>query len=100
MNKRPLLSVFALLLLGAGTVSGLSLMEAIEQSAEKIKNDLPHGGRVAIVAFESPNDNLSDYIMEELTGALVDRGIEVADRQNLDYVFKELNFSGFRRSKR
>jgi tetratricopeptide (TPR) repeat protein len=30
--------------------------------------------------------------MEELTGALVDRGIEVADRQNLDYVKKELNF--------
>jgi len=30
--------------------------------------------------------------MEELTGALFDRGIEVADRQNFPYVFQELNF--------
>jgi hypothetical protein len=30
--------------------------------------------------------------MEELTGALVDRGMEVADRQNLEFVYKELNF--------
>jgi tetratricopeptide (TPR) repeat protein len=74
---------------GSGT--GLSLMEAIEQTAEKIAGELPKGSRVAIVAFESSNANLSDYIMEELTGALFDRGIEVADRQNLEYVYKELN---------
>jgi hypothetical protein len=30
--------------------------------------------------------------MEELTGAFVDRNMEVADRQNLEYVYKELNF--------
>ena len=70
---------------------GLSLMDAIEQSAEKIAAELPKGSRVVIVAFESANDNLSDYIMEELTGSLFDRGIEVADRQNLEYVYKELN---------
>jgi tetratricopeptide (TPR) repeat protein len=29
--------------------------------------------------------------MEELTGALVDRGMEVADRQNLEYVYRELD---------
>jgi tetratricopeptide (TPR) repeat protein len=69
---------------------GLSLAEAIEQSAEKIAADLPAGSRVAIVAWESPSLGLSDYIMEELTGALVDRGMEVADRQNLEYVYREL----------
>ena len=47
---------------------------------------------MAIVAFESENDNLSDFIMEEITGALVDRRIEVADRQNLAYVYKEPGF--------
>jgi tetratricopeptide (TPR) repeat protein len=47
---------------------------------------------VAIVAWESPSAGLSDYIMEELTGALVDRGMEVADRQNLEYVYRELDF--------
>ncbi|MCL2043319.1 MAG: tetratricopeptide repeat protein [Treponema sp.] len=71
---------------------GISLMDAIAESAERISSDLPAGSRVAIVAFESENDNLSDYIMEELTGELFDRGIEVADRQNLDFVFRELNF--------
>jgi tetratricopeptide (TPR) repeat protein len=70
---------------------GLSLAEAIEQSAEKITADLPAGSRVAFAAWESPNLGLSDYIMEELTGALVDRGMEVADRQNLEYVYRELS---------
>ena len=69
-----------------------SLQEAIEQSAKKISTDLPKGSRVAIVAFDTENNNLSDYIMEELTGALFDLSIEVADRQNLEYVYKELNF--------
>ena len=71
---------------------GVSLMEAVEQSAKKIAEELPPKSRVAIVAFESPNDNLSGYIMDELTGALAGRGMEVADRRSLEYVQKELNF--------
>ncbi|MDR1107133.1 MAG: CsgG/HfaB family protein [Treponema sp.] len=47
---------------------------------------------MVIVTFESPNDNLSDYIMEELSGALVDSKIGVADRKNLEYVYRELDF--------
>jgi tetratricopeptide (TPR) repeat protein len=74
-----------------GSGEALSLDEAIEQSAEKIAADLPAGSRVVIAAWESPSLGLSDYIMEELTGALFDRDIEVADRQNLEYVYKELN---------
>jgi tetratricopeptide (TPR) repeat protein len=70
----------------------ISLDEAIKQSAENITAEIPVKSRVAIVAFESPNTNFSDYIMEELTGALVARGIEVADRQNLEYVRNELGF--------
>ena len=75
-----------------GGGSGLSLQDAIDQSAEKIAEQLPAKSRVAIVAFESQSNNLSDYIIEELTGALFDRNIEVADRRNLEYVYKELNF--------
>jgi tetratricopeptide (TPR) repeat protein len=71
---------------------GVSLTEAIEQSAEKIAVDLPAGSRVAIVAWVSPSAGLSDYVMEELTGALVDRDMGVADRQNLEYVYRELGF--------
>jgi tetratricopeptide (TPR) repeat protein/predicted small secreted protein len=75
-----------------GSGDGFSLAEAVEQSAEKIAADLPSGSRVAIVAWESASAGLSDYIMEELTGALVDRNMEVADRQNLEYVYRELDF--------
>jgi tetratricopeptide (TPR) repeat protein len=84
--------IFAACATMGGGGEGLSLAEAIEQSAEKIAADLPAGSRVAIVAWESPSAGLSDYLMEELTGALVDRRLEVADRQNLEYVYRELDF--------
>ena len=97
MNRKSI-AVFAVLMIffiscaSTGSGSGYNLHDAIEQSAEQIAGNLPAGSRVAIVAFESEHDNISDYIMEELTGALFDRNIEVADRQNLEYVFKELDF--------
>ena len=67
-------------------------MEAIEQSAKEIAVKLPKGSRVAVVAFESESDNLSNFIMDEFTGALFNHGIDVADRQNLEYLVKELKF--------
>ena len=76
-----------------GELAETSLRGAIEQSARQMAGDLPAGTRVAIVAFESESDNLSYYIMEELTGALFALGIEVADRQNLPYVMQELRLS-------
>jgi tetratricopeptide (TPR) repeat protein len=78
----------------ATTESGdaISLDEAIEQSAAEIAAELPEGTRVAIVGFSSEHESLSEYIMDELTGALVDGGLEVADRRNLAFVYKELNF--------
>ncbi|MDR2160283.1 MAG: hypothetical protein LBP23_09500, partial [Treponema sp.] len=71
---------------------GLSLAEAIEQSAEKIAADLPAGSRVAIVAFDSEHGNLSGYIMDELGGALAESELEVAERRNLPVIYQELNF--------
>ncbi|MDR1637401.1 MAG: hypothetical protein LBR93_08685, partial [Treponema sp.] len=75
-----------------GSGDGLSLEEAIEQSATELAAELPAGTRVAIVGFASEQGNLSEYIMDELTGALVDGGLEVADRRNLAFAYKELNF--------
>lgn len=69
----------------------LSLLEAIEQSAERLAAILPAKSRVVILAFESESNNLSDFIIEELTGALINQGFEAADRQNLEYVFNVLN---------
>jgi tetratricopeptide (TPR) repeat protein len=74
------------------TGDGLSLEEAIEQSAAELTAKLPAGTRVAIVSFDTEHKNLSGYIMDELGGALAEGGLEVADRRNLEVVYKELNF--------
>ncbi|MDR1072380.1 MAG: tetratricopeptide repeat protein, partial [Treponema sp.] len=81
---------------GVNDASLLSLDEAIEQSVSEITGDLPIGIRVAIAAFSSEHESLSNYIMDELTGALVDGSFEVADRRNLDFVYREfkLQMSG------
>ena len=76
----------------AASSAALSLLAAIEASGEIIAGELPPNSRVVIVAFESSGEALSRFIMEELTGALFNRGIEVADRQNLEFVYRELNF--------
>jgi tetratricopeptide (TPR) repeat protein len=75
-----------------GGGAGISLSEAIEQSAEKIAIDLPRGSIVAVASFETNDAHLSDYIMRELNDALFDRGITVVSRNSLEFVEKELNF--------
>jgi tetratricopeptide (TPR) repeat protein len=95
--KRSITIAAAALFLAAcassgGTGGGLSLEEAVELSAAAVAEKLPPGTRVAIVGFEAEHQNLAAYIMDELAGALVDGSLEVADRNNLAYVFKELNF--------
>ena len=72
--------------------SGLSLDEAIDRSVADIAAKFKPGTRVAIVAFEAEHANIAGYIMDEITGAFVNSSIEVADRDNLEYVYKELNF--------
>jgi hypothetical protein len=71
---------------------GLTLQEAVEQGAAGVSEKLPPKTRVAIVNFDSESPELSEYVMEELTGALYDNGVaDIADRRNLDFVRKELN---------
>jgi len=74
------------------TADGITLDEAIEQSTANVIVKLPKRTRIAIVAFSAEHDNLSNYIMDELAGAFVDGSLEVADRRNLNYVYRELNF--------
>jgi tetratricopeptide (TPR) repeat protein len=71
-----------------GTVAGRSDSPVRRGHCPK----LPAGTRVAVVAFESPEQNLSGYIMDEIAGELTGGSLEVADRNNLEYVYKELDF--------
>ena len=77
---------------GKGNDTRFSLSEAIEESAKQMAQELPKNSRVAVVAFESLSNNLSNYILDELNGALHNRGVRVVDRQNLVHVFNELDF--------
>jgi tetratricopeptide (TPR) repeat protein len=71
---------------------GLSLNEAIEQVAGELSSPTTAKTRLAIVSFESESTELSEYIIEELTAALYDKGLmDIADRRNLDYIRKELD---------
>ena len=76
-----------------GQREGPSLDDAIRQAAENLHGNLPPGTRVAIVAFESETNNLSDFIMDGLTGVLRGRGVEVAERRTLGLITNELNLS-------
>ena len=76
-----------------GGGDGLSLQNAIAQSAESIARDIPPGTRVAVVAFESESRDLSEFIMNELAAELMARGVEVAGRRNLDAIAREIALS-------
>ena len=77
---------------GVAGAADISLQEAIEKSAAVMVEKLPAKTRVAVVAMEAESENLAEFIMDEVTGILGDSGIEVADRNNLDYILKELHF--------
>ena len=98
--KKPIFVMFATILLAFlsscassdGRTTVVSLREAIAMSARDIAGELPAGTLLAVVAFESESEGLSDFIMEELTTAIMCMGVQVADRRNLDLAFRELDF--------
>jgi tetratricopeptide (TPR) repeat protein len=69
------------------------LDDAIQASAEQLGIDLA-GRKVAVVAFGSGAEALSDYVIDELARALVNsRTVTVVDRKDLDKVRAELQFN-------
>ena len=70
----------------------VTLPGILKQTAENLASILPEGACVAVMPFEAENNGLSIFFMEELAVELGAYGIEVADRQNLEFVFKEQNF--------
>ena len=107
--KRIILSLLAVLLLpcrifAGGMAERITLLDAIEQSAQQITVDVDQLAdriaaavpaekrRVAVVDFDSESDNLSDFIISELSAALFERNIEIVERRALEYVINELRF--------
>jgi len=75
------------------TTTGLTLLDAIEQAAAQIAAELPTGSRVAVLDFQTSSEDLSAFIRDEFTAALVAKRIEVVARHSLEYVQTELDLS-------
>lgn len=93
-----LLCLLALVYTGCATApakaQGITLDQAIREAAINIESSLAPGTKAAVLYFTSPSEAFSEYVLEELSGALVNgKKIMVVDRKNLDAIRAELNFN-------
>ncbi|MCL2066788.1 MAG: SUMF1/EgtB/PvdO family nonheme iron enzyme [Treponema sp.] len=78
--------------LGSGSSSAITLDEAIQIAAGDINTSLGESTVVAVINFSSSSENLSDYVIEELMGNLInEKKLVVVDRNNLDLVREEMD---------
>ena len=71
---------------------GIKLAEVIAGSAKRIEEALPRGTTIVALNFVSPSGAFSDYVIEELTGALVGgRKVAFVDSRNLAFIRREMN---------
>ncbi|MDR1429449.1 MAG: CsgG/HfaB family protein [Spirochaetaceae bacterium] len=92
---KKLLLVFALTLSTSLAFSQtlVGLDDAIQNGAQEIESRLERGVKVVVLNFNSPSTRFSNYVLDELTAALVNSGrLVVVDRQNLELIQQEMNF--------
>ena len=66
-----------------------TLDDAIRGAAGEFSNNLRRDSKIAILSVRSGSERMSDYLIEELTSAIVSRRIcTVVDRAQLDLVQK------------
>jgi TolB-like protein len=71
----------------------LSLDEAIREAAANLEARLEPGTKIAFLNFSSPQEAFSAYVLDELSGHLVNSGkLLVVDRRNLDLIRQEEQF--------
>ena len=71
----------------------LSLDGAIGATAADVREVIPARSKVAVVGIVAPTEPLSDYIADELSGALMTGGsLVVVERKDLELVRDELKF--------
>jgi len=73
--------------------TAVSLDAALKNSTSYLNGRIPPRTKVVVLNFTSDWPNLSDYIIEELIGYIVNEGtLTVVDRQNLETIRKEMDF--------
>lgn len=76
-----------------GASNTVDLDAAIQQASKEINVSLPQGTKVALLNFNSDTDVLSDYVLEEMSIALVKaKKLVVVDRKEIDLIRREMDF--------
>jgi len=94
-TMKKFLLIFVLFALMAGVISAqeLTLKEVITRSSKSIEETLPQRAKVIVLNFESPAKTFSDYVIDELSGELIEgKKITVVDRRNLTAIMDEMKF--------
>jgi TolB-like protein len=87
--------VIGFVLLCGGTIRAQQQIQTLDDSlvqAGKQIQELKQGTKLAVLSFSSTSDTFSKYVIEELTGLLVQmKRFTIVDRQSLDSIRKEMS---------
>jgi hypothetical protein len=73
--------------------TGSVINSAVRQASRELLDKIPAGSRISFVGGGGSNQNTLDYILEELSAALVNTGtITVVDRQQINAITAEQRF--------
>ena len=94
--KKALLSLIILTIFSVSAAHSqdmVSLDTAIKQAADYFDKRLKANSTVAVLNIKSDDQAMSNYIIDELTGAIVNRGNLIAvERRDMDLLQKEMAF--------
>lgn len=91
--KKLIVSGVLMFAVAVSAVFSIDIGTALDQVAEQFSASLPSGTTVAIVGIASDTENMSEYLLDELTFRFVQqRRLTVANRANLDAIKQEMNF--------
>jgi TolB-like protein len=89
-----MMSIGSVAFAGGGKEQGKSLDTAIAEAAAQIEAEIEQGAKVAPFSFNSPADQFSEYVLDELSADLVmGKKLVIVDRANLDSIRSELDFN-------
>ncbi|GHV24939.1 hypothetical protein FACS189498_2710 [Spirochaetia bacterium] len=75
------------------TAQGKSLDTAIQEAAESIEARLEGKTKIALLNFSSTSEQLSQYVLDELSANLVNSGkLVIVDRKEIDLIRSETDF--------
>ena len=91
--KRKAFAIGVFLLLAHAAVFALEIETALAETAAQFSKTLKAGSTIAIIGISSDTEEMSDFMLDELTVNFVkQRKLKVADRANLAAIKKEMNF--------